>query len=68
MDKYSDIIDLPHHQSKKRPHMPVYERAAQFAPFAALTGYDETIEGAESAFAATRENGGVTYTAEDYSI
>lgn len=48
--------------------MPVYERAAQFAPFAALTGYDETIEGAESAFAATRENGGVTYTAEDYSI
>ena len=39
-DRYGDIIGLPHHRSKKRPHMPVQERAAQFSPFAALTGYE----------------------------
>ncbi len=43
MSKYDDIIDLPHHQSKTRPHMPISDRAAQFAPFAALTGYGEAI-------------------------
>lgn len=41
--KYDDIIDLEHHQSDRRPHMPVSERAAQFMPFAALTGYDAAI-------------------------
>ena len=40
---YADIIDLPHHQSPTRPRMSLYDRAAQFAPFAALTGYDEMI-------------------------
>ena len=40
---YADIIDLPHHQSKTHPHMSLYNRAAQFAPFAALSGYDEMI-------------------------
>ena len=40
---YADIIDLPHHQSTKRPHMSLYNRAAQFAPFAALSGYDDMI-------------------------
>lgn len=40
---YDDIIDLPHHVSKTHPHMPVSDRAAQFAPFAALTGYDDAI-------------------------
>ncbi|MBE6836161.1 MAG: hypothetical protein E7515_07945 [Ruminococcaceae bacterium] len=44
MGKYDDIINLPHHQSEKRPHMSLYDRAAQFAPFAALTGYDQKIE------------------------
>jgi len=43
-DKYEDIINLPHHQSDKRPRMSIYDRAAQFAPFAALKGYDEEIE------------------------
>ena len=38
MDKYARIIDLPHHVSKVRPQMSMYQRAAQFAPFAALTG------------------------------
>lgn len=44
MDKYKDIIKLPHKQSSKRPHMPLLDRAAQFAPFAALTGYDDAIK------------------------
>ena len=43
VERYSDIIDLPHHQSVRRPHMPNYNRAAQFAPFAALVGYDEMV-------------------------
>ena len=41
--KYDDIINLPHHVSKKHPRMSLEARAAQFAPFAALTGYDEVI-------------------------
>lgn len=42
--KYDDIIDLPHHQSTNRPHMSLHDRAAQFAPFAALSGHEEAIE------------------------
>ena len=41
---YNDIIDLPHHQSEGRRRMSLYDRAAQFSPFAALSGYDEMIE------------------------
>ena len=41
---YDDIIDLPHHRSKTHPPMPVADRAAQFAPFAALTGYEDMIK------------------------
>lgn len=44
MNKYDDIINLPHHVSKTRNPMSLYNRAAQFAPFAALTGYDDAIE------------------------
>lgn len=40
---YDDIINLPHHVSDKHPQMPIYDRAAQFAPFAALTGHDAAI-------------------------
>ena len=43
MDNYEDIINMEHHVSKKHPQMPMANRAAQFAPFAALTGYDEAI-------------------------
>lgn len=43
MGKYDDIIHLPHHQSQTRAHMPLYDRAAQFAPFAALNGYGAAI-------------------------
>lgn len=41
---YDDIINLPHYVSKKRPQMSIEARSAQFAPFAALTGYDEQVK------------------------
>lgn len=44
MTNYDDIINLPHHVSKIHTPMPMIKRAAQFAPFAALTGYDEAVE------------------------
>lgn len=44
IEKYRDIFNLPHHVSKKHTQMSRYERAAQFAPFAALTGYEDVIE------------------------
>lgn len=40
---YDDIINLPHHQSATHPHMTAYDRAAQFSPFAALTGYEDAV-------------------------
>ena len=43
-NNYEDIIYLPHHVSKKHPQMPVQDRAAQFAPFAALTGYGDVLQ------------------------
>lgn len=42
--RYDDIIDLPHHQSLKHRHMSMLDRAAQFMPFRALTGYGDCIE------------------------
>ena len=42
--KYDDIINLPHHVSKKHPQISLYARSAQFAPFAALTGYEDAIK------------------------
>lgn len=42
--KYDDIINLPHHVSKKHPQMSLEARSAQFAPFAALTGYGDAID------------------------
>ena len=41
--QYDDIIYLPHHVSKKHPPMSIYARSAQFAPFAALTGYEDAV-------------------------
>ena len=46
-EKYKDIINLPHYVSKKHPHMKLEDRAAQFAPFAALVGYGEAVEETE---------------------
>ena len=42
--QYDDIINLPHHVSATRPRMSMIDRAAQFSPFAALTGYDAAIK------------------------
>lgn len=44
MGKYDNIINLPHHVSKKHPRLSIEQRAAQFAPFAALRGYGEEIK------------------------
>ncbi len=43
MDNYEDIINLPHPDPKHHPRMSMYARSAQFAPFAALTGYEEQV-------------------------
>ena len=43
-DDYKDIIDMPHHESERHPRMSMWNRAAQFAPFAALTGYEAAIQ------------------------
>lgn len=43
-NKYDDIINLPHHTSPTRPRMSAIDRAAQFSPFAALTGYDAAVK------------------------
>ena len=42
--RYDDIIHLPHHQSQVHPRMSLSDRAAQFSPFAALTGYDDAVQ------------------------
>lgn len=56
--EYEDIIHMPHHVSAKRSRMPMPDRAAQFSPFAALTGYD----------AAIRESGRLTDTAVELDV
>ena len=43
MSRYDDIINLPHHVSTNHPRMSMHDRAAQFAPFAALVGYDDAV-------------------------
>ena len=50
MEDYSDIINLPHHVSKVHPPMSMMQRAAQFAPFAALTGHNAAIDEAARIF------------------
>ena len=42
--RYDDLLNLPHHVSAVHPHMSLYDRAAQFAPFKALTGYEDDVE------------------------
>ena len=44
LHQYDDIINLPHPTSKKHPRMAALDRAAQFSPFAALTGYEKALE------------------------
>ena len=42
--RYDDLLNLPHHVSMSHAHMSLYDRAAQFAPFKALTGYEDDVE------------------------
>ena len=44
MGKYDDILNMPHHVSKKHPKLSMEQRAAQFAPFSALTGYEDKVK------------------------
>ncbi len=44
ISEYRKILDHPHHVSVRHPQMPVLDRAAQFAPFEALVGYDDAVE------------------------
>ena len=44
MTRYDDIINLPHHTSVTHTPMPIADRAAQFSPFAALTGYEDASD------------------------
>ena len=44
MEKYDDIINLPHYEPRRHPRMSTEQRAAQFAPFAALVGYEAALE------------------------
>ena len=53
--KYSDIINMPHHRSAKHKPMSLSDRAAQFAPFAALTGFDEKIDTAADSYDGSTE-------------
>ena len=46
-DDYSDIIGLPHYESKSHPRMSMHQRAAQFSPFAAVTGHDAAVKETE---------------------
>lgn len=48
--RYEDIVNLPYHESKKRPRMAMIDRAAQFAPFAALDGHKEAIDDTRKRF------------------
>ncbi|WP_303838435.1 hypothetical protein [Ruminococcus flavefaciens] len=43
-EQYDDIINMPHHVSQSRGQMSRHNRAAQFAPFAALTGYEDALD------------------------
>ena len=43
-DRYEDIINMPYKKSEARPHMSARDRAAQFAPFSALTGYSDIVD------------------------
>lgn len=57
-EKYADIIDLPRPESRRAKMSPEM-RAAQFAPFAALTGYHESVEETEGRVSSENETGGV---------
>ena len=62
--RYGDIIDIERPQSKRKK-MTIENRAAQFAPFAALTGYHESVYETEDEYSKEHETGGVTYVNDE---
>ncbi len=67
-NRYEDIINLPHHVSVRHPQMPLADRAAQFAPFAALKGYDTAIREAARLSGLSGEEGEQTEWPEDSDL
>lgn len=65
---YSDIINLEHHVSSRHAQMSMHSRAGQFAPFAALTGYDEAVEETSKKAARDYEAAGLLYTPDEADI
>ena len=65
-EHYDDIIGLPHPVSKKHPPMPMQARAAQFAPFAALTGHRESIRETATRKMDDLENTGIVPEEHDF--
>ena len=61
-DEYDDIINLPHHVSKRHPQMPLQARAAQFSPFAAVSGHHEASHDMELSHVVENE---LTFDDED---
>ena len=57
IENYLDLLDLPYPNAGKRPGMPVSERAAQFSPFAALTGFEQAVSETARLTEAFREPG-----------
>ncbi len=60
-DDYSDMLDLPRPISKKHPPMSVEKRAAQFMPFAALTGFESAVQKAGLLFEEEADRGNVEF-------
>ena len=60
-DDYSDMLDLPRPVSKKHPPMSVERRAAQFMPFAALTGFESAVQKAGLLFEEEADRGNVEF-------
>lgn len=69
MDKrYEKILEMPHHTSDTRKAMPLYNRAAQFSPFAALTGYESVISDAEEQHVASMNQLNIHSDTEDMNL
>lgn len=66
--KYDDIINLPHYTSKKHPRMSLEARSAQFAPFAALTGYSDAVKETARLTDKKIENDENLYNILDYKL
>lgn len=66
IDNYDDIINLPHHVSKTHTPMSMWNRAAQFAPFAALTGHNNAITETQKLHAQMYEDNTMSSDEEDF--